>query len=323
MRRNVLRALAGACAVAVLPMSAWAQAFPSKPIRIIVPATPGGSSDIFARAIAQRLQANLGQPVIVEYKPGAATNIGSDFVAKAPADGYTLLINGITLATNPFLYPNMTYNPATDFAPVISVAEIPNVVVAHPSLPVNSMQELIALAKKEPGKLNHGTPGAGSSGHLSGELLGMKTGTKFTHIAYQGNAQATTDLISGTLQVGFANLPVALPFIKAGKLKALGVTSLKRSSQLPDVPTVAEALGIPDYELTGWFGIVAPARTPPDVIARLQSEIAKTLADPTVREMITGAGADIVGGSSQAFGAFMKREAERLAPVVKLAGTGG
>ena len=251
---------------------AWAQApFPSKPIKIIVPATPGGTSDIFARAIANKLQESLGKPVVVEYKPGAATNIGTDLVAKSAPDGHTLLINGITLATNPMLFANLPFNPSKDFAPIIEVAEMLNVVTVHPSVPVGNMRELVQLIKSQPGVFNHGTPGVGSSGFLSAELLAVKTGAKITHVAYQGNAQAVVDHLGGILQVGFVNLPVALQHVKTGKLKALAVTSAKRSPLLPDVPTVAEALGMADFELVGWFGLLAPSRTPPEVVARLHA----------------------------------------------------
>jgi tripartite-type tricarboxylate transporter receptor subunit TctC len=301
MRRHVLFALASVLAGLALPMTATAQPFPNKALRIIVPATPGGSSDVLARAIALKLQDALGKPVIVEYKPGAGTNIGNDFVAKSAPDGYTLLINGIPLATNPSLYANMPYNPAKDFAPIIEVAEMLNVVTVHPSVPANNMKELVALIKKEPGKFNYGTVGAGSSGHLSGELLGLKTGAKITHVAYQGNAQAATDHIGGTLQVGFVNLAAALQLVKSGRLKALAVTSSKRTPLLPDVPTVAEALGIPDYELTAWFGLLAPARTPPDVVARLQDEVSRILKTPEMMETVRAAGGEMVGGSSAQF----------------------
>jgi tripartite-type tricarboxylate transporter receptor subunit TctC len=321
MRRSVLRSLLLAASLSALPLLALAQAYPVKPVRIIVPATPGGTSDIFARAIATKLQSALGQPVIIEYKAGAGTNIGTDYVAKSAPDGYTVLINGIPLAINTALYANMPFNPSKDLAPVIQVAEMPNVVTVHPSIPANSLKELVQLMKNEPGKFNHGSPGAGSSGHLSGELFALKTGTKLTHIAYQGNAQATTDHIGGTLQMGFVNLPVALQFVKSGKLKVLAITSAKRSALLPDVPTVAEALGI-DYELTGWFGIVAPARTPPEIVARLQQEIDSALKDPAMVEMIRTAGGEVVGGSSAQFGARMKSDTERLTEVIRLSGAG-
>lgn len=307
-------------AALALPEAVHAQPFPNKPLRIIVPATPGGSSDVLARAIGLKLQDALGKPVLVEYKPGAGTNIGNDFVAKSAPDGYTLLINGIPLATNASLYTNLPYNPAKDFAPIIEVAEMLNVVTVHPSVAANNMKELVALIKKEPGKFNYGTVGAGSSGHLSGELLGLKTGAKITHVAYQGNAQAATDHIGGTLQVGFVNLAAALQLVKSGRLKALAVTSSKRTPLLPDVPTVAEALGIPDYELTAWFGLLAPARTPPDVVARLQDEISRILKTPEMIETVRAAGGEMVGGSSAQFDARIKKDAERLAEVIRLSG---
>jgi tripartite-type tricarboxylate transporter receptor subunit TctC len=320
MRRRVLFALASVAAGLTLPLTAAAQPFPNKAVRIIVPATPGGSSDVLARAIGLKLQDALGKPVIVEYKPGAGTNIGNDFVAKSAPDGYTLLINGIPLATNPSLYASMPYNPAKDFAPIIEVAEMLNVVTVHPSVPANNMKELVALIKKEPGKFNYGTVGAGSSGHLSGELLGLKTGAKITHVAYQGNAQAATDHIGGTLQVGFVNLAAALQLVKSGRLKALAVTSSKRTPLLPDVPTVAEALGIPDYELTAWFGLLAPARTPPDVVARLQDEVSRILKTPEMIETVRAAGGEMVGGSSAQFEARIKKDADRLSEVIRLSG---
>ena len=323
LRRHFLIALASLLGASVLPPVALAQQYPTKPIRIIVPATPGGTSDIFARAIALKLQDALGKPVLVEYKPGASTNIGSDYVAKSAPDGYTLLINGITLSVNPVLYSSLPFNPSKDLTAITEVASLMNVVTVHPSVPVNNMKELVALMKKEPGKMNYGTPGVGSSGYLSAELLAMKTGAKVTHVAYQGNAQATVDHIGGTLQVGFVNLPVALQFVKSGKLKALAVTASKRSPLLPDVPTVAEALGIPDFELNGWFGLLAPAKTPPEIIARLQEETSKALKDPALIEIIRTAGGEVVGGSSAQFEARIKKDTDRLTEVIKAAGGAG
>ncbi|WP_342131207.1 Bug family tripartite tricarboxylate transporter substrate binding protein [Hydrogenophaga sp. OTU3427] len=317
-RRSVL-ALATTLAGMSLSVGALAQAYPSRPLRIVVPAT-AGSGDVFARAIAQRLQVALGQPVIVEQKPGAGTNIGNDHVAKAAPDGYTMLINGLPLVTNNALYANLPYNTARDLIPVIEVAEIANVITAHPSLPANSLKELVAMAKAEPGKLNYGTPGAGSSGHLSAELLAVKSGAKFTHIPYQGNAQATNDHLSGVLQVGFVNLPVGLQFVKANRLKPLAVTGARRSPLLPDVPTVAEALGMPDYELSGWFGILVPAKTPPDIVARLNTEIGNVLKDPSFVDVVKAAGGDVLGGSSAQFDARMKKDTERLGEVIRVSG---
>lgn len=320
LHRSGFLALAVAMGFSHVASHAQTAAYPSKTVRIVVPATPGGSSDVFARAIAVRLQEALKQTVIVEYKAGAGTNIGGDYVAKSAPDGHTLLINGIIMGSNPWLNTNMAFSPIKDLTAVIEVAEIPNMFTAHPSLQVNTMKELVDLAKKEPNKLNYGTPGAGSSGHLSGELLGLKTGAKLTHIPYQGNAQATADHIGGTLQVGIINLPVALPFVKTGKLKPLAVTSRKRSPLMPDVPTVAEALGVPDYELSGWFGIFAPARTPPEIISRLNDEINRLMKDPSFVEIIKTAGGEISGGTAAQLDAKLKKDTERLGELVKLSG---
>lgn len=311
--------LAVACAGGLVTGAAWAQAFPTKTVRIVVPATTG-SADIFARALAQRLAPALGQAVLVEQKPGAGTNMGNDFVAKAAPDGHTLLINGLPLVTNEALYAQLPYSTLRDLVPVIEVAEVTNVITAHPSLPVATLRELVMMAKNEPNRLNYGTPGAGSSGHLSAELLSVKTGGKFTHIPYQGNAQATNDHLSGVLQVGFVNLPVGLQFVKAGRLKALAVTGSKRTPLLPDVPTVAEALGLPDYELSGWFGILAPAKTPPEVLVRLNTEIGKILKDPSFIDIVKAAGGDVLGGTSAQFEARMRRDTERLSEVIRISG---
>ena len=311
--------LAVACAGGLVTGAAWAQAFPTKTVRIVVPATTG-SADIFARALAQRLAPALGQAVLVEQKPGAGTNMGNDFVAKAAPDGHTLLINGLPLVTNEALYAQLPYSTLRDLVPVIEVAEVTNVITAHPSLPVATLRELVMMAKNEPNRLNYGTPGAGSSGHLSAELLSVKTGGKFMHIPYQGNAHATNDHLSGVLQVGFVNLPVGLQFVKAGRLKALAVTGSKRTPLLSDVPTVAEALGLPDYELSGWFGILAPAKTPPEVLARLNTEIGKILKDPSFIDIVKAAGGDVLGGTSAQFEARMRRDTERLSEVIRISG---
>ena len=253
--------------------------------------------------------------------PGAGTNIGNNYVAKASPDGYTLLINGLPLVTNLALYSQLPYNPMTDLLPIIELAEVTNVVVVHPDLAVQNLKELVQLAKSKPGQLNYGSPGAGSSGHLAGELLGLKTGTQMEHFPYKGNSQAMVDLLRGELQIGFVNLPLALPQVKANKLKALAVTGQKRSRLLPHVPTVAEALSLPDYEITAWFGILAPAKTPPAVVQLLNREIDKILKDPEMIEKIQAAGAELIGGSSAAFEARMKKDAVRLTEVIRQAGT--
>lgn len=297
-----------------------AQDYPRKTIKLIIPATTG-SSDVIARALAPRLSAALGQSVVVEQMPGAGTNIGNNHVAKAAPDGYTLLINGLPLVTNLALYNQLPYNPMTDLVPVIELAEVTNVVVVHPDLAAQNLKELVQLAKSKPGQLNYGSPGAGSSGHLAGELLGLKTGTQMEHFPYKGNSQAMVDLLRGELQIGFVNLPLALPQVKANKLRALAVTGQKRSRLLPQVPTVAEALSMPDYEITAWFGILAPSKTPPSVVQLLNREVDKILKDPEMIEKIQAAGADLIGGSSAAFEARMKKDALRLTELIRQAGT--
>ena len=320
MHRRHLLGAAAACLWGTSALTARAQQqFPNKPLRIIVPAT-AGTSDVLSRALGPRLSAVLGQPVLIEQKPGAGTNIGNDFVAKSAPDGHTMLINGLPLVTNEALYGQLPYNTQRDLTPVIEVAEVANVITVHPTLPVNSLRELVQMAKNEPNRLNHGTPGAGSSGHLSAELLAVKTGGKFTHVPYQGNAQATNDHLSGVLQVGFVNLPVGLQFVKTGRLKALAVTSAKRSPLLPDVPTVAEALNMPDYELSGWFGIMVPSKTPPEIVAKLNLEIGKILQDPSFIEIVKTAGADVLGGTSAQFEARMRRDTVRLGEVIRISG---
>ena len=301
-------------------LSAQAQNYPVKPIKLIIPATTG-TSDVVARALAPRLSNALGQSVVVEQMPGAGTNIGNNFVAKSAPDGYTLLINGLPLVTNLALYSQLPYNPMTDLVPVIGLAEVNNVITVHPTLGVQTLKELVQLAKSKPGQLNYGSPGAGSSGHLSAEMLGLRTGAQMVHLPYKGNSQATMDLLRGELQVGFMNLPMALPQVKAGKLKALAVTGAKRSNLLPDVPTVAEALGMPDFELTAWFVIMAPSKTPSPVINLLNKEIDKILKDPDFVEKIHNAGAEVIGGSAASFESRMKKDAARLSELIKLAGT--
>lgn len=298
----------------------FAQDYPRKTIRLIIPATTG-SSDVIARALAPRLSAALGQSVVVEQMPGAGTNIGNNHVAKAAPDGYTLLINGLPLVTNLALYSQLPYNPMTDLVPIIELAEVTNVIVVHPDLGVQNLKELVQLAKTKRSLLNYGSPGAGSSGHLAGELLCLKTGARMEHFAYKGNSQAMIDLLRGELQIGFVNLPLALPQLKANKLRALAVTGQKRSQLLPQVPTVAEALSLPDYEITAWFGILAPAKTPPAIVQLLNREVDKILKEPEFIEKIQAAGADLIGGSSSAFEARMKKDAIRLTEVIRQAGT--
>ncbi len=300
---------------------AFAQAtYPSKPIRMVVPFPPGGTTDILARAVAQKLTEAWGQQVIVDNRPGAGGNIGSDLVAKAAPDGYTLLMGTVgTHAINPSLYARMPYDAQKDFAPVILVAGVPNVLEVNPSLPVHTVQELIAYARANPGKLNFASSGNGTSIHLSGELFKAMTGVKMTHVPYKGSAPALADLVGGQVQLMFDNLPSSLGLIKGGKLRAIAVTSTTRSSALPDVPTIAES-GLPGYEASSWFGVLAPARTPPAIVDKLNAVIGAWLASPEAKEKLASQGAVAAGGTPADFAHYIASETVKWAKVVKASG---
>jgi tripartite-type tricarboxylate transporter receptor subunit TctC len=299
---------------------AGAQTYPTKPIRIVVPFPPGGATDILARDVAQKLSESFGQQVIVDNRPGAGGNIGSELVARSAPDGYTLEMGTVgTHAINASLYSKMPYDHVKDFVPVILVAGVPNVLVVNPAVPANSVAELIAYAKANPGKLNFASSGAGTSIHLSGELFKVMAGVQMTHIPYKGSAPALQDLLGGQVQLMFDNLPPSLPQIKAGKLRALAVTSLTRAPALPDVPTVAEA-GLPGFEASSWFGILAPAGTPPAIVAKLNAEIAKWLATPEAKEKLSKQGANAAGGSPEDFARHIAAETTKWAKVVKDSG---
>jgi len=295
-------------------------AYPTKPVRLVVPFPPGGTTDILARAVAQKLSETWGQQVIVDNRPGAGGNIGSELVAKSAPDGYTLLMGTVgTHAINPSLYAKMPYDHVKDFTPVILVAGVPNVLVVNPSLPVNSVSELIAYGKANPNKLNFASSGNGTSIHLSGELFRAMTGVQMTHVPYKGSSPALTDLIAGQVQLMFDNLPSSLQFIKAGKLRALAVTSLERSSALPDVPTLAES-GLPGFEASSWFGVLAPAGTPNDIIVKLNTAIAGWLATADAKEKLAAQGAIAAGGAPDAFVRHIAAETSKWAKVVKASG---
>ena len=297
-----------------------AQDYPSKPIRLVVPFAAGGATDVLARLVGERLTASLGQQVVVDNRPGAGGNIGSDLVARAEPDGYTILMGAVgTHAINPSLYPKMPYDPVKDFAPVTLVASVPNVLVVNPEVPANSVQELIDLAKAKPGELNFASSGNGTSIHLSGELFKAMTGTDIVHVPYKGSGPAVTDLLGGQVQMMFDNMPSSLPHVKAGKLRALGVTSAKRSPALPEVPTIAEA-GVPGYDATSWFGILAPAGTPEPVVTRLQGAIVQALGEPEMRQRMADLGAEPVGDTPAEFGQFIAAEIAKWAKVVNDAG---
>jgi tripartite-type tricarboxylate transporter receptor subunit TctC len=286
----------------------------------VVPFAAGGATDVLARLVGERLTASLGQQVVVDNRPGAGGNIGSDIVARAEPDGYTILMGAVgTHAINPSLYPKMPYDPVKDFAPVTLVASVPNVLVVNPEVPAKSVQELIDLAKAKPGELNFASSGNGTSIHLSGELFKAMTGTDIVHVPYKGSGPAVTDLLGGQVQMMFDNMPSSLPHVKAGKLRALGVTSAKRSPALPEVSTIAEA-GVPGYDATSWFGILAPAGTPEPVVTRLQGAIVQALGEPEMRQRMADLGAEPVGDTPAEFGQFITAELAKWAKVVNDAG---
>jgi len=309
-----------ACAAGLFCLSAAAQNtdYPQRAVRIVVPFAAGGSTDVVARVLADKLAAEMKQPFVVDNRAGASGNIGADIVAKAPADGYTLLMatTGI-LAINEYLYKNMTYK-ARDFAPVSYTSLISNILVVGPSVPATNVAELVALAKSKPGTLSFASSGAGSSTHLSGELFKAMTGTELLHVPYKGSPQAITDVIAGQVTMLFDNAPSSMPFIKDGKLKALAVTSKKRLPILPNVPTVEEA-GVTGYESLSWSGIVAPAGTPPAVVRKLNQAIDRILKTDEVRQRFAGLGVDPVGGPPEAFSQQIRTESDKWGKLIKSA----
>jgi tripartite-type tricarboxylate transporter receptor subunit TctC len=296
-----------------------AQTYPSKPIKIVVPFTPGGFNDILGRMLAQRLTEAWGQPAVVENRPGAGTTIGSEAVAKSPPDGYTFLIVALPFSVIPSLYPKARFDVLKDFAPVMLAGATPNILVVAPSVPANTVQELIALAKAKPGALSYASAGAGSSPHLSMELFKQLAGVDLVHVPYKGSAGGVTDLLAGQIAVLFDNVPNVIQQIRAGKMRALAVTSAKRASMVPDIPTMAES-GVPDYEITAWFGIVAPAGTPAEIIAKLNAEANKMLTAPDIRDRFAKAGVEPMGGTSVEFERHMQVEVAKWAKVVAAAG---
>jgi tripartite-type tricarboxylate transporter receptor subunit TctC len=305
---------------ALIALGASAQGYPTRPIRLVVPFPAAGTTDILARAAAQKLTETLGQAVVVDNRPGAGGNIGSDLVAKSAPDGYTLLMGTVgTHAINPSLYSKMPYDHVKDFVPLVLVAGVPNVLVVNPALPVNSVADLIKLAKDKPGTINFASSGSGTSIHLSGELFKTMAAVDMTHVPYKGSSPALTDLIGGQVQVMFDNLPSALPQIKGGKLRAIAVTSLKRAPALPDIPTISES-GLPGFEASSWFGVLAPAGTPAPIVARINAEVNKWLQSADAREKLLAQGAEAAGGSPEQFAAHIRAETEKWAKVVKASG---
>jgi tripartite-type tricarboxylate transporter receptor subunit TctC len=309
----VLCVLAAASALACAADSVY----PSRPIRMVIPFAPGASNDITARLIAPKLSDALGQSVVVDNRGGAGGVLGADLVAKSLPDGYTLLMGSPgPLTVNPVLLPNLPYQPKRDFVPVTLLAIVPSILEVNPALPAKSVQELIALARATPGKFNYASAGVGSVPHLAGELFKLLAKVDLVHVPYKGSSPAITDLLGGQVSMFFDNMASAVPYVKAGRLRALAITSPKRSAVMPDLPTMIEA-GVPGYEAYSWNGIVAPAGTPPATIKRLAAEIAAVLASPEIREKMKGLGAEVVANSPAEFASFMEKESAKWGRVVR------
>jgi len=315
--KMLLFVLAGGAALAALPSLATAQNYPSRPVRLIVPAPPGGTTDRLARVVGQRMGEGLRQQVVVDNRGGAGGIVGTELLARAPADGHTIAVIYTPHTVLPHLQKKLPYDPIRDFAPLSMLTTAPLVLVVHPALPVNNVKELIALAKSRP--IVYGSAGNGSGGHLSGELLKQMARIDATHVPYKGAGPAATDLIAGQLQFQFAAQITVQGFVKAGRLRAIAVTSTQRAAAMPDVPTVAES-GLPGFAFVNWFGMTAPARTPAAIVARLNAEIVRALQQPDVKEKLAAEGSDIVGNAPGAFAAFLKADLEKWGTVVRAAG---
>jgi tripartite-type tricarboxylate transporter receptor subunit TctC len=315
--KNSTIALAVLAAIAALP--AAAQTYPNRPIRLVVPSSPGGGTDITGRIVANKLSEQLGQQVVVDNRAGAGTIIGIEIAAKAPPDGYTLLMGLSTLAINPSMYAKLPYDALRDLAPISLAVLSPNILTVHPSVPAKTVKEFIALAKAKPGTITFGSAGQATSPHLSGELLKVLAKIDIGHVPFKGSGQSVISSISGEIAANFPSVPTAIPYIKAGKLRGLGVTMAKRTAALPDVPSIAEA-GVPGYEATQWFGMLAPAGTPRPIIDRLNHEMVKLLKSPEVRDRLIADGTDPAPTTPEEFGAYIKSETEKWTKVIKAAG---
>ena len=304
--------------IVVAAPEATAQAWPNRSVRVVVPFPAGGSADTLARLLGQKLSERLGQPFVVDNRPGAGGNIGTDLVAKATADGYTVLVTPSSLAIAPSLYRNLSWDPVKDFAPVVLVASTPNILVVHPSVTANSVRELVALAKSKPGQLNYASGGNGATNHLAGELFKRMTSTDIVHIPYRGNPLAVIDVLNGQVAMMFDFMITSLPHVKAGKLRPLAVTGTKRSPQVPELPTVAEA-GVPGYEASTWFSVMAPAWTPAEAVSKLNAEVNAILQMPDVRERLDTLGAEPMGGTPADVAALIHTDLAKWAEVVKAA----
>jgi tripartite-type tricarboxylate transporter receptor subunit TctC len=321
MRIRLIYMVALICAASLASGTAHCQPdkYPTKPIRLVVPFSPGGISDILARIVASSVTESLGQPVIVDYRPGAGGNIGTELVARAVPDGYTLLFCSSAVARNPSLYRKLGYDPIKDFSPVAEVASATNLVVVNPSLPARNIKQLIELARAKPGAINYGSGGNGTSGQFAAELFKLSANVNFVHVPYKGAEPSVIGLLSGEVQLMFAPLPLVLPHVNAGKLIPLAVTSLTRSRAIPNLPTIAES-GIPGFDVTAWFGVLAPASTPKIVISRLNTGINKALQLPEVQERMAGQGAEPSISTPDDFGKYIRSEVKTWSEVIKRAG---
>ena len=308
-----------AVAVAAPRIAQAADAWPAKPIQLLIPYPPGGSADLLARPLGAKLQERLGQPIVLDYRPGAGGTIASQTLARSKPDGYTLIMVLAAHAINPSLYPKLPYDTRKDFAPVSLVANLPLILAGSQSLQARNVAELIAQAKATPGKITFGSAGNGNTGHLAGELFDSMTGVKMTHVPYKGSAQVVNAMLAGDIQLTFDSISTSMPQIRAGKMHALAVTSAKRAAMAPDVPTLAEA-GVPGFDINGWYAILAPAGTPRDIVAKISSEIAAVLAQPDLRAQIAANGYEPVGSTPSALGAHIEAELVRWNKVVTGAG---
>jgi tripartite-type tricarboxylate transporter receptor subunit TctC len=314
-RRNFLYLAAGAAALSAVSRFAWAQVYPSRPVRIIVGFAPAGSTDIMARLIGQWLSERLGQSFVVENRPGAGTNIATEAVVRAPADGYTLLMVGSANAVNATLYDKLNFNFIRDIAPVAGITVVPNVIVVHPSVPAKTIPELIAYAKANPGKINIASGPIGGPGHVAAELFKMMTGADMLLVSYRGGGPALTDLIAGQVQVMFPTTAASIEYVRAGRLRVLAVTAATRSEALPDIPTVGEF--VPGYEASYWIGIGAPKATPAEIVDKLNAEINAALADPKMKSRLADLGGTVLPGSPAAFGKLIAEETEKWGNVIR------
>ena len=314
-RRRVLQLAAGAAALHALPQGASAQAYPARPVRVVVPVAPGGANDVTGRLISQWFSEHLGQQFVVENRPGAGTNIGTEAVIRSAADGYTLLISGSNAAINPSIFANLNFNFLRDTAPIGSIVRVPQLMQVTPSLPVTTVPEFIAYAKANPGKIAMGSGGIGSPAHVVGEYFKLATGTDLTHVPYRGAAPAVIDLLAGQIQVAFTELATSIGHVKEGKLRALAVTTATRAEVLPDVPTLAEF--IPGFEASQWVGLVAPKDTPPPIIQKLNAEINAGIADAKLKARFDELGGAVMPGSPADFGHLIRDETEKWAKVIR------